>query len=254
MDAAEEGAAAAAADGGSGGGSSGAGSSEGGARRRFDDKGLVARTSLILWHTHQNDVGAVRKLLEEDAALVNARDYDSRTPLHVAALHGWHDVAECLIANGADVNSQDRWQNTVGGWEWGGPVSSDDPRLPLASAFDLHALSVLCLFRCRGLDLGRCCALGSLFSCWNDLEVSDPTLFCWDTIGLSNLTIWKDTRSATSTLCSFSSYYCVVLLSALLHLRNLQIALRIHGVSRLLCWLVKCTGATMIGICILVMP
>jgi len=142
MSAAED-AAAAAADGGSGGGSSGAGSSEGGARRRFDDKGLVARTSLILWHTHQNDVGAVRKLLEEDAALVNARDYDSRTPLHVAALHGWHDVAECLIANGADVNSQDRWQNTVGGWEWGGPVSSDDPRLPLASAFDLHALSVL---------------------------------------------------------------------------------------------------------------
>ncbi|CAD6341263.1 unnamed protein product [Miscanthus lutarioriparius] len=112
MSAAEEDAAAAAADGGSGGGSSGAGSSEGGARRRFDHKGLVARTSLILWHTHQNDVGAVRKLLEEDAALVNARDYDSRTPLHVAALHGWHDVAECLIANGADVNSQDRWQNT----------------------------------------------------------------------------------------------------------------------------------------------
>jgi len=142
MSAAEEDAAAAAADGGSGGGSSGAGSSEGGARRRFDDKGLVARTSLILWHTHQNDVGAVRKLLEEDAALVNARDYDSRTPLHVAALHGWHDVAECLIANGADVNAQDRWQNTVGWREWGGPVSSDDPPLSLASAFDLHALSV----------------------------------------------------------------------------------------------------------------
>ncbi|OEL31334.1 Serine/threonine-protein kinase STY17 [Dichanthelium oligosanthes] len=120
MSGAEEDAASSAANaagGGSGGGSSGPGSSGGGsggggARRRFDDKGLVARTSLILWHTHQNDVGAVRKLLEEDAALVNARDYDSRTPLHVAALHGWHDVAECLIANGADVNAQDRWQNT----------------------------------------------------------------------------------------------------------------------------------------------
>ncbi|KAJ1292024.1 hypothetical protein BS78_02G361400 [Paspalum vaginatum] len=111
MSGSEEDAASAAA-GGSAGGSSGAGSSGGGARRRFDDKGLVARTSLILWHTHQNDAGAVRKLLEEDAALVNARDYDSRTPLHVAALHGWHDVAECLIANGADVNAQDRWQNT----------------------------------------------------------------------------------------------------------------------------------------------
>ncbi|KAG8079611.1 hypothetical protein GUJ93_ZPchr0007g4710 [Zizania palustris] len=99
--------------GGDGGGGGRAGSSgSSGTRRRFDDKGLVARTSLILWHTHQNDVNAVRKLLEEDAALVSARDYDSRTPLHVAALHGWQDVAECLIASGADVNAQDRWQNT----------------------------------------------------------------------------------------------------------------------------------------------
>lgn len=112
--------------GGRGGGGGGAGSSgSSGARRRFDDKGLVARTSLILWHTHQNDAGAVRKLLEEDAALVNARDYDSRTPLHVAALHGWHDVAECLIANGADVNAQDRWQNTVRHAVPLGPLSRD---------------------------------------------------------------------------------------------------------------------------------
>ncbi|KAG8099290.1 hypothetical protein GUJ93_ZPchr0013g36090 [Zizania palustris] len=99
--------------GGAGGGSGGAGSSgSSGTRPRFDDKGVVARTSLILWHTHQNDVSAVGKLLEEDATLVSARDYDSRTPLHVAALHGWQDVAECLIASGADVNAQDRWQNT----------------------------------------------------------------------------------------------------------------------------------------------
>lgn len=98
---------------GSGSGAGGSGGGGGEARRRFDDKGLVARTSLILWHTHQNDAAAVRKLLEEDGALVNARDYDSRTPLHVAALHGWQEVAECLVANGADVNAQDRWQNTV---------------------------------------------------------------------------------------------------------------------------------------------
>jgi hypothetical protein len=79
----------------------------------------------------------VRKLLEEDAALVNARDYDSRTPLHVAALHGWHDVAECLIANGADVNAQDRWQNTVSGRDRGD-----------------HVLSV------------TLCESGSSFACW----------------------------------------------------------------------------------------
>lgn len=77
------------------------------------DKARVNRTSLILWHAHQNDVVAVRKLLEEDKTLVQAIDYDKRTPLHVAALHGWIDVAKCLIEYGADVNAQDRWKNTV---------------------------------------------------------------------------------------------------------------------------------------------
>ena len=77
------------------------------------EKARVSRTSLILWHAHQNDAGAVRKLLEEDPSLVHARDYDKRTPLHVASLHGWIDVVNCLIEFGADVNAQDRWKNTV---------------------------------------------------------------------------------------------------------------------------------------------
>ncbi|KAE9607358.1 hypothetical protein Lal_00026920 [Lupinus albus] len=76
------------------------------------EKARVSRTSLILWHAHQNDVASVRKLLQEDPSLVNARDYDNRTPLHVASLHGWLDVANCLIEFGADVNAQDRWKNT----------------------------------------------------------------------------------------------------------------------------------------------
>lgn len=68
-----------------------AGSGSGGdghQRQRFDDKALMAHTSPIPWHANQNDTASVRKLLEEDGVLVNARDYDSRTPLHVAALHG----------------------------------------------------------------------------------------------------------------------------------------------------------------------
>ncbi|KAH7656407.1 Dual-specificity kinase protein [Dioscorea alata] len=76
------------------------------------EKARVSRTSLILWHTHQNDAAAVRKLLEEDPGLVNAHDYDNRTPLHVASLHGWIDVAKCLLEFGANVNAQDRWKNT----------------------------------------------------------------------------------------------------------------------------------------------
>ncbi|KAE9454405.1 hypothetical protein C3L33_13698, partial [Rhododendron williamsianum] len=75
-------------------------------------KARVSKTSMILWHAHQNDAVAVRRLLEEDGSLVHARDYDSRTPLHVAALHGWIDIAKCLVEFGADVNAQDRWKNT----------------------------------------------------------------------------------------------------------------------------------------------
>ncbi|KAK4403045.1 Integrin-linked protein kinase [Sesamum angolense] len=88
------------------------GRSAGGEREKKKEKARVSRTSQILWHAHQNDAAAVRKLLEEDRSLVKARDYDNRTPLHVAALHGWIDVAKCLLEYDADVNAQDRWKNT----------------------------------------------------------------------------------------------------------------------------------------------
>ncbi|XP_051145598.1 integrin-linked protein kinase 1-like [Andrographis paniculata] len=81
-------------------------------KEKKKEKARVSRTSLILWHAHQNDAAAVRKLLEEDRLLVQARDYDNRTPLHVAAIHGWIDVAKCLLEYEADVNAQDRWKNT----------------------------------------------------------------------------------------------------------------------------------------------
>ncbi|KAK3027397.1 hypothetical protein RJ639_040195, partial [Escallonia herrerae] len=94
-------------------GSSGTSAAGVGGAEKKREKARVSRTSLILWHAHQKDAAAVRKLLEEDRSLVNATDYDSRTPLHVASLHGWIDVAKCLIDYGADVNAQDRWKNTV---------------------------------------------------------------------------------------------------------------------------------------------
>ncbi|MED6164166.1 hypothetical protein PIB30_087043 [Stylosanthes scabra] len=97
------------------------------------DKERVSKTSLIHWHSHHNDAAAVRKLLEEDPSLVQARDYDNRTPLHVASLHGWADVASCLIEFGADVNAQDRWKNT-----------------PLADAEGAKRTSVIELLKSRG--------------------------------------------------------------------------------------------------------
>ncbi|KAI3876458.1 hypothetical protein MKX03_030275 [Papaver bracteatum] len=80
--------------------------------QKLKEKVRVSRTSMILWHAHQNDASAVKKLLDEDRSLILARDYDQRTPLHVASLHGWIHVAKCLLEYGADVNAQDRWKNT----------------------------------------------------------------------------------------------------------------------------------------------
>ncbi|KAG6765622.1 hypothetical protein POTOM_029672 [Populus tomentosa] len=113
------------------------------------EKARVSRTSLILWHAHQNDAAAVRKLLEEDPSLVSARDYDKRTPLHVASLHGWIDVTKCLIEFGADVNAQDRWKNTVSS----SSSSSSFPALldaPLADAEGAKKHSMIELLKSYG--------------------------------------------------------------------------------------------------------
>ncbi|KAF6169834.1 hypothetical protein GIB67_034226 [Kingdonia uniflora] len=43
---------------------------------------------------------------------VNSKDYNHRTPLHVAASEGLYLMAKLLIEFGANVFSKDRWQNT----------------------------------------------------------------------------------------------------------------------------------------------
>ncbi|KAK7825798.1 potassium channel skor [Quercus suber] len=43
----------------------------------------------------------------------NAKNYDCRTPLHIAASEGLYSVAELLLEAGASVLSKDRWGNTA---------------------------------------------------------------------------------------------------------------------------------------------
>eukprot|EP00252_Welwitschia_mirabilis_P006557 TRINITY_DN1743_c0_g2_i6.p1 TRINITY_DN1743_c0_g2~~TRINITY_DN1743_c0_g2_i6.p1 ORF type:complete len:432 (-),score=73.46 TRINITY_DN1743_c0_g2_i6:271-1566(-) len=76
------------------------------------ERARANQTSLMLWHARQNEYETVERLIQEDPTLVNAQDYDSRTPLHAAALHGSLETAECLIHHGANVNAQDRWKNS----------------------------------------------------------------------------------------------------------------------------------------------
>lgn len=73
------------------------------------DRSHVAQLSELHWAVRNNDVGALRGLLKNDKSLVNASDYDKRTPLHVAATHDCRDAAKILLAEGAALNERDRW-------------------------------------------------------------------------------------------------------------------------------------------------
>lgn len=41
--------------------------------------------------------------------IVNFRDYDRRSPLHLAASEGHLDLVKCLVEHGARINRSDRW-------------------------------------------------------------------------------------------------------------------------------------------------
>ena len=61
---------------------------------------------------HQAALGnqsGLEKMLEERPALVNFRDYDRRTALHIAASEGHKAICLFLIRKGARVNRSDRW-------------------------------------------------------------------------------------------------------------------------------------------------
>lgn len=68
----------------------------------------------VHWAVHNDDVDALRKLWKESdgRALMNAADYDKRTPLHVAASSNSVTAAHLLLRAGAAVDPVDRWGHT----------------------------------------------------------------------------------------------------------------------------------------------
>ena len=70
-----------------------------------------AGADAVIWAASCGDLCAMRRLVAQGSALGNA-DYDRRTPLHLAAAEGHSHVVQYLLAQGVDVNPQDRWGNT----------------------------------------------------------------------------------------------------------------------------------------------
>ncbi|HUV37347.1 MAG TPA: ankyrin repeat domain-containing protein [Patescibacteria group bacterium] len=58
------------------------------------------------------DLAAVRDLLEKDAALLESRDGDGSTPLHIACIKGHLDLARYLLGEGADPLAGDNENST----------------------------------------------------------------------------------------------------------------------------------------------
>jgi ankyrin repeat protein len=62
--------------------------------------------------TKSGDLEKVKALLKANPDLVNSKDSNGETPLHIAAAKGYKDVAELLLANKADVNAKDSTDET----------------------------------------------------------------------------------------------------------------------------------------------
>ncbi|GMI15170.1 hypothetical protein TrVE_jg7165 [Triparma verrucosa] len=60
----------------------------------------------------RGDFTKVKELITKNRIPVDARDYDRRTALHLAASEGEYDVVKLLIENRAGINVRDRWGHT----------------------------------------------------------------------------------------------------------------------------------------------
>jgi ankyrin repeat protein len=82
------------------------------------------RITNIIEASKQGDVAAVASLLSENRTLANAKGDHDKTPLHWAAENNHREIAELLIAAGADIELQTSWGATA--LEWAATLGSKD--------------------------------------------------------------------------------------------------------------------------------
>jgi ankyrin repeat protein len=86
----------------------------------------------------KGDVKKVQALLQGDPKLVNDKDNQGNTPLHVAALHGQLNVVQALLDAGADVNAKNNFAPFTPDdlWPYLSPSNHPDP----VALLSVHAL------------------------------------------------------------------------------------------------------------------
>ena len=103
-------------------------------------------TQLMAQAATSGDVEAVVELLQSDPLLVHGHSRDGWTPLHLAAHFGHRQVAEALLAHGADVNAR---------------ASNDLGTTPLLWAVMGQDLAVVTLLLDHGADVNAATTAGS---------------------------------------------------------------------------------------------
>jgi ankyrin repeat protein len=79
----------------------------------------------------KGDAKKVKALLQADAKIVNDRDSNGDTPLHVAALHNQLAIAQVLLEAGADVNAKNSYGAFTPGDLWN-VLGSNNHKDPVA--------------------------------------------------------------------------------------------------------------------------
>ncbi|HZS28751.1 MAG TPA: ankyrin repeat domain-containing protein [Candidatus Angelobacter sp.] len=78
----------------------------------------------MLKAAERGDVTRVRQLLSLDTTLVNAKGAYDKTPLHWAAEKNYRELAELLVAAGANINTEVSWGMTP--LQWAANMGSRD--------------------------------------------------------------------------------------------------------------------------------